>query len=292
MLDDGTILLGYGDWNTNTGPIDLLDLDPDTGTVTTLVDNMPTEAIVRFRVLNSGHVWVPSIDPTGANPGTLATNAGGTWDLLTVEVPGLPVATHLFDVAQTADDTLYVAGSRHITVGEGNTEDADYDCAFVWKSTDDGATWTEDLVYYGTGTEVQRFRGIGKVGNDLYVSTTSGAVYWRLHAGAWTEHAATLGGYPSAWGTDRFSVQTLPAKLYGAGGAGLLTQDTTTVPDLFFLLAAAGDRYLYVTAAAVLVDTETGILGSLADPSTWRGAYAPDGTAYLCDGTRVYRVET
>lgn len=161
VLADGRALLTYGDYSANTGPIDVLALAAD-GEVSTLLDSFDTEEVSRYRILN-GSVYVPSVDPTGGNVASLATNQGGTWHTVNVSIASLPVVTHLFDIAlDPSSGDLLAAGAR---------ED---DVAFVWRSADDGLTWTEDLAHVADGGGFNRFYDIRHSAGRPVVTTNYG----------------------------------------------------------------------------------------------------------------------
>lgn len=124
------LIVGYGDYGTNPGPLDLIAVDED-GTVSTLLAALPTEELSGFRVVDGG-VLMPSIDPHGEAPGFIASNLGGEWRRIDVEIDGLPVVEHMFDV-EIEGGVLLACGS-HVP-----------DTAFVWESTDGGLTWVEKI---------------------------------------------------------------------------------------------------------------------------------------------------
>ena len=311
VMDDGTILLGYGDWNLNTGPIDLLGLDPDTGIVTTLVNDVPTENISEARKLNDGWWWLPSIDPTyqpmwTQDRASLVTNApAGTWTVLPVTIYGLPPMVHMFGVAQTSDGTLHACGARRIMVSEGNTFNQEYGAAVVWKSTDGGVTWTESLAYLGSGTDgFLRFYGIGQVGDDLLVAASDNTAHFTFHAGTWTQHAGLIPdagayGWPVNMDTaDRVLIGGTGVRAYGFDGAGELVPDPDLLPldHTSIILAADEARVVYFTqtsdyTALELRDSDDMDYGSV-EAGGWSGALTPAGDVVLCDGVKVYRVET
>lgn len=180
-LPDGKLLIGYGDWSNtpdgNTGPIDLLGLDAATGEWSVLYEAMPTEAIETGRMID-GYAWVPSTDPVDAGPGTVLTNSpSGTWQLLTVSAAAL----HLFDVAG-AGTVRYACGSRF-------TPSA---AAVVYKSTDGGDTWTEDLTYAGD----HRFYNFRVLSGSLCVVASDNSYHWTLdESGLWVQHSGTPGTF-------------------------------------------------------------------------------------------------
>lgn len=174
VVDQGVLVL-FGDYGENTGPIDVLAVSP-TGVVTTLLAGFDTEETDGATMLN-GDVWIPSIDPRGANPASLATNHGGTWHTVPVTIPGRPVVVHLYGVDLDGTD-LVVDGAY----GPDN--------AFVWRSTDFGVTWTEDLAHVADGGGLNRFYGFRRSAGRLVVKTTHGTpAYYVRDGGAWVPTA-------------------------------------------------------------------------------------------------------
>ena len=129
MARDGVLLMGYGDWTHNTGPLDLLGLDLTTGEPVTLHTGVRTECIEVWRVID-GDLYVPWIDTRSGYDhlgGGYVTNAGGVWREVVV-----PDLIHTFDVATSDGHDLLVAGSARST-----------NRATLRRSLDDGATWVD-----------------------------------------------------------------------------------------------------------------------------------------------------
>ena len=128
MARDGVLLMGYGDWTYNTGPLDLLGLDLATGEPVTLHTGVRTECIEVWRVID-GDLYVPWIDTRSGYDhlgGGYLTDAGGTWHEVVV-----PDLVHTFDVARVGDDLLAVGSSRATNR------------ACVKRSSDGGGTWVD-----------------------------------------------------------------------------------------------------------------------------------------------------
>ena len=90
-----TMLVGYGDWDDNLGPVFVLGYDLDTLAPVTLSGPHPSEAFDRIRVID-GAAYLPWTDPTGANHiGGYTTNETGAW----TEVEIGPMI-HTFDVIE------------------------------------------------------------------------------------------------------------------------------------------------------------------------------------------------
>ncbi|HRW37889.1 MAG: hypothetical protein KDB04_14210 [Acidimicrobiales bacterium] len=129
---DGRIWPGFGDWGANTGPIASRPFVLATGQLEDRSYTSPSHAIETFRVFGD-EMWAPDTDPLGDGAAALDPTGGivevseGTWEHRVIGP-----SYHLFDVARTDDDTLYVAGSTALS---GTAK------AAIWRSTDHGETW-------------------------------------------------------------------------------------------------------------------------------------------------------
>lgn len=130
----GILLVGYGDWNVNTGPVDVVGYQIDTGEPVTLLTDCPTEAFDRI-VLIDGHAYLPFIDPaTAENRGGFATDRGGSWSLVTLPVGSM---IHVFDVARIGG-RIHLCGSNYAALDESASQ------AVVWQEQPNG-TWVQVL---------------------------------------------------------------------------------------------------------------------------------------------------
>lgn len=116
-LHDGVVYVGYGDWTANTGPVSIIGYDFETKEPLTFLENVPSEAITRFRKFD-GVMYVPWIDPTNANQGGFSTNEGGDWHNETIL--GNTSMVHTFDIMKFKG-LLYACGSYSLdnAVGHG-----------------------------------------------------------------------------------------------------------------------------------------------------------------------------
>lgn len=160
------LLTGYGDWNANTGPIDLVALDLTDASPRTLFPGVRTECIEVFREFG-GALYVPWIDSrAGATSGGgYLTDAGGTWH--EVETTGVGYV-HIFDMATLDGSDIIVSGAASST-------------GTIHRTTDGGATWTDI-----TPPDVRTIR--------LYNICTAGGVLYQPYehkawtpAGGWTD---------------------------------------------------------------------------------------------------------
>lgn len=157
---NGKLYVGYGDWNNNTGPIDVVCLNPATGKWETALEDAPTEAIEIFRIIN-GSLFIPWVDshPTMPYLG-YSTDRGGTWHNVD---NGLSGALHNFDIASytgNPDTDLYFCGATIDSIdqlGHG----------VIFHSTDGGATW--NIVFdQGSPGNFSRIEKMAKYGAHLY----------------------------------------------------------------------------------------------------------------------------
>lgn len=128
LAHEGRVYIGHGDWNMNSGPTDVVSLDPASGTYMVHAEAVPADGISRFRVLDGVVVG-------------LFTDPVGYWEVSQplVRVDGGPVGPasglHFLD-AESIGGVWWVCGSSLQADGTG--------AAAVWWSTDQGATWTRE----------------------------------------------------------------------------------------------------------------------------------------------------
>lgn len=130
----GEIYSSYGDYDANTGPVDLNSLNITTGALTKQL-TLNGEELKALRVID-GKVYAADVDPKAAWTANVgyATNAGGSWTY-NAATP----FQHVFDVAKSGSE-IFLAGSVV------NPNPALYgsapDLAVIKKSADGGKTWT------------------------------------------------------------------------------------------------------------------------------------------------------
>ncbi len=189
------VFLGYGDYNTNTGPVDIGQIDAAdlTATPTAAIEDLQTEQIILFRRLSDGRVLAPAVDATGVAGGHYAErSAVGVWAERADRISAL--ALHVFDLVEGPGGVLFACGSAF----EGPAESGDSGAA-IWKSTDDGATWALDYSIFDANVgETHRFNWLAVVGDTVYArsnQTGAGAapqmVQWTAVDG-WQEIAHAL----------------------------------------------------------------------------------------------------
>lgn len=150
---EGRLYVGHGEWTTNLGPTDVLSVGPE-GDVVTHLENAPTEAFNVFREID-GWLYAPYTDPKGMGFGGYATNEGGEWRAVTMNLS----MVHTFDVAKTRHGLWMTGSARSI---DGLTTEP-----VVVLSTDGGATWAE--VKVGHRAPLGRYYGIWVEGDTVFV---------------------------------------------------------------------------------------------------------------------------
>lgn len=146
------LYMGYGDWASNTGPIQVSYFDPATGIISGVL-SFATEAVTNYRPIGAS-LYAPTIDSRGSS--ALVYAKGEPW----IQQTGSGFsAIHVFDIATFDGSDLFAAGAS------GNN-------AVVWKSTDGGLAWTTSLTVQpvsGISGDYARFFFITKYNGKLYV---------------------------------------------------------------------------------------------------------------------------
>lgn len=130
-LFNGRLLAGYGDYNSNTGPVDINPFNISTGMFEGVAATFPTESIGNWKVIN-GKIYTTNIDARNCYNcaiGYAVSSDGSSWEIES-PVSGL----HIYDIETLTGTDLWLFGSTD-TTGEG--------VATVWRSTDEGETWVE-----------------------------------------------------------------------------------------------------------------------------------------------------
>ena len=149
----GELYMGYGDYDENTGPIEISVYNPRRSSYGTKL-RFPTEAIELFRPIGD-RLYAPAIDPRGDGPSAAVavgepdgrwSNNKNVW------------MTHVFDVATFDGTDLWLVGSRDIQ-------------AIAVRSRDGGGTWETALALAPRGADgdFARFHFAFVHGGRLYV---------------------------------------------------------------------------------------------------------------------------
>lgn len=144
---NGVMLIGYGDFNDNLGPVDVIGYSLSAGQPVTLHTNVMNEGWDRIRIID-GHVYLPWTDPKtyAGNQGGFTTDRTGEWTDVKIG-PGNSML-HTFDIIQI-DGHILACGSRDASsIGE------DYPPGTIGY----GTVWRED----SPGVWVEALRGAGR----------------------------------------------------------------------------------------------------------------------------------
>lgn len=191
---DGRLYPSYGDYGANTGPVDMVSLDlADVAAGWTSEITLQSEQTFMLRTLNDTLI-APFVDPQGGigspqNGQVARKPAGGSFSVLTNVTP---VPVHVWDTAVTGDG-WWLFGSSEVDGPTGT--------ATIWRSTDDGATWTASLnVASGTPTWDEsasagaRFYGVQQYADGTLIAGLLGApdpesrVYrWAAGGSSWAD---------------------------------------------------------------------------------------------------------
>jgi hypothetical protein len=150
----GEVYMGYGDYDENTGPIEVSAYNPRRDSYSSKL-RFPTEAIELYRVIGD-RMYAPAIDPLGDGPS--AAVAVGEPDGRWRNEKGTFV-THAFDITTLDGTDLWLVGSR----------EAD---AIALRSADGGRTWEVALkvgARSGKGEDFGRFYFVFAHRGRLYV---------------------------------------------------------------------------------------------------------------------------
>lgn len=152
---NGKLYSGYGDYGSNTGPIDIYSFSSDSQKFT-FEWRANTEAIYNFRTVN-GMLYAPAIDrKLYTIPGDYSKmDSSGHW--ADYDLHG--TSTHVYDVAYLNDSVMFMAGSKDRA-------------AVIWKSINNGRTWKKNLTdtaISGIKDDFGRFYFAGVLNEKLYV---------------------------------------------------------------------------------------------------------------------------
>lgn len=161
----GRLWAGYGDYGANSGPVALTPLDPATNRFAEFPALLAAaDELDVLRPLGA-RLWAPYTQPTTAagKHFAAATGTGLPAEWATGALPNLlpdgtkPAVKHVYDAATLPDGSTYIVGA----LGKYAT---------VWRSTDQGATWTISLTVAPVATtDWARFYWAGVVNGKLYV---------------------------------------------------------------------------------------------------------------------------
>ncbi|MBN1979589.1 MAG: hypothetical protein JW918_19505 [Anaerolineae bacterium] len=155
----GRVYLGYGDWDTNQGPVRIWYYTPTASVFVSetvyvsetrpaaLVDE---EAIDRYVVI-SGDLYIPGTDPLDSwDWGNFYRNDGAGW----VKYRTIPLGIHVFDLASYGGELFAAIGPD--------------DAAGLLRSGDGGLTWTSAISEVYPDDYLNRFYELYELGGTLF----------------------------------------------------------------------------------------------------------------------------
>ncbi|MEO6190089.1 MAG: T9SS type A sorting domain-containing protein [Saprospiraceae bacterium] len=175
----GKLYSGYGDYNDNTGPIDIFSFSTDSlKFIHESIAN--TEAVYNYKAIN-GMLYAPAIDRRGS--GDFAKmDSNGIWGNYKF---GSYNSEHVYDAAGLNDSVLFMVGSQSSN-------------AAVWKSSNNGRTWNQilaDSAISGKSGDFARFYFAGVYNGNLYVQARD--YYGSLHPSSKVYNGSTWSNGPS-----------------------------------------------------------------------------------------------
>ena len=126
-----SVLVGYGDWNDNTGPVDIWSINPETLEWSLESEKLPTEAVDKIVTLGDTTIALHT-DPLGYY--AWEDNKVGTIIGSQEQMTGNRVI-HAFDAIELPDGSWWFVGSGW------ETDASDKDRAMGFLTRDRGKTW-------------------------------------------------------------------------------------------------------------------------------------------------------
>jgi hypothetical protein len=209
----------YGDYNVNTPPPrPLMSVDPSTGASTEHLATTNTNWYMVYPM--ESDIVATYVDTTGETP-AIAKRVSGVWS----QHPNSDISgQHVFDAIVWNGD-WYVCGAGPVNLALDSTP------GVVWKSTDNGATWTTDLSVGGAAGQASRIYAFFPYDDRLYVqhvmnfNTQTGAWWLPTTGGTWTFDAAAR---PLQTDDTPMEVRRFGSRLYYHGTLGGMSLQTNT----------------------------------------------------------------
>ena len=150
----GELYMGYGDYDENTGPIEIATYNPRLASFGSKL-RFPTEAVEVYRAIGE-RLYAPAIDPLGDGPSAAVAvgEPDGTWSNMKSVF-----MTHAFDIITRDGADLWLVGSRRLN-------------AIAVRSVDGGRTWATALEVgprSGKNQDFARFHFAFVLAGRLYV---------------------------------------------------------------------------------------------------------------------------
>ena len=190
-VSDGVMLLGYGDWNENLGPVKVIGYDLETLEPVTLMEQPPelsSEVWDRIHIID-GKAYLPHTDPTLNNQGAYTTNESGFWE--TVKVGENPSMLHTFDVIRfkgrmLACGSISSGGGAGVVYTETEPGSREFARSLLGDIRDDFARFYKFFVRDG--------------GNEVMVQNSAGGLesFVTTDGDTWT----AAPGEPQNWGNN------------------------------------------------------------------------------------------
>ena len=292
------IYVGYGDYNANTGPIQIRAYDFSTAAFTPSMLSMLTEHVLLFREIG-GKLYSPIIDTSaGGGGGTgyavgTPSGANETWQNL------LPVGgIHMFDINSLDGTSLMMTGA--VT--------APTYAPTAWYSPD-GTSWSTSHTETPPADHFGRYYGLGKYQGKLwtearYAGLTAANSTSRINppysnvwdGTSWSQGPQLLpGDAQTVWRPEEFAGQMVYLTLHngfqtsrmfkfnGTAASQAYVDPTVGATSLFRDYAVAGD-YLYgLLADGRLLQTRDLTTWSVFDtaPANSRSLTVFDGNLYI-----------
>ncbi len=210
-VHDGHVWLPYGDWNANSGPIDVLSWDIEAEEYVVHLADVPTHGLGGLRVRSDGKLFTAWLDG-GATGGGYSSNKSGVW----ANYPTVPGNLHTLDVLPEDDGTVWVSGATSEDVGAGLTY-----YAIVLRQQPDSSEWEVMLKTPAGAGSQGRYGALiplpleGQGGILVLASNGLPHMLWDKGTNTWTPrpfakalnvelssyHAGTVGGVTMAFNT-------------------------------------------------------------------------------------------
>lgn len=143
-----SVLVGYGDWDTNSGPVDIWSINPETLKWSLESEKLPTESVDKIVTLGDTTIALHT-DPLGYyawNDNKVGTIIGSQEQMTSNRV------IHAFDATELPDGSWWFVGSGW------ETEASSKDRAMGFLTRDRGKTWEHYVADLGQDHYLPRFQ--------------------------------------------------------------------------------------------------------------------------------------
>lgn len=174
-VDGDGVYVGYGDWQTNTGPIVISSFGEGGWTEHFTAG---TESVDEIEPIDDV-LWVPYTDPKAHHD--FARSAPGGWNQFRT-LPTSEAFYHVFDVVEH-NGSIFLFGSQYPT-----------SYGLVMRSDDNGATWQESLVTSPGGSYDYLSYGV-ELDGSLYTEGYGNSYRLDDQTGEWIAGPLLTGGF-------------------------------------------------------------------------------------------------